>query len=245
MWETPPQNLSLKNSEIHIWLINIDDFTQHLQFFSNFLSPEELLRASKYRGDNLQNNFIINRGLLRAILAKYLPTNPHEIEFNYQSKGKPFIINSNPNQIKFNLSHKNKYTIYSICNNDLGIDIEAIRSNINVEDIAKRFFTAHEYNKLCRFSAAKQLEYFFQLWTAKEAYLKAIGEGLSGGLNSINLSKKDNDKTWRIEINNLSPEENKMWQIITFNVVPNYLASLAIKMENDFKIKYYLVDSLF
>ena len=245
MWQSSPQNLSLQNSDIHIWLVDIESFTDDLTLFYQTLSIDELSRAKKYKFAYLQDKFIINRGFLRLILAKYLSIKAKDIELAYNHKGKPFLVPSNQSKINFNLSHKNKYTIYAVSNNDLGIDLEAIKSDIEVENIAKRFFTNHEYNDICCLQKEEKLEYFFQLWTAKEAYLKAIGEGLSGGLNSINLQRKNNETKWNIEIANLSPEENKMWQISTFKLMNNYWASLAIKVPHDLKIKYYLVDSLF
>jgi 4'-phosphopantetheinyl transferase len=244
MWENPPLRLKLNHNEIHIWLININNFTQDIAFFSQLLSPDELLRTKKYKGEHLQHNFIINRGFLRVILAKYLSINGKQIKFIYNQKGKPYLSDNSQSNIQFNLSHKNQYTIYAISQDNLGIDIEIIKPNIEVENIAQRFFTKEEFNYISQLQKAERLEYFFQLWTAKEAYLKSIGEGLSGGLNSINLWKKNNLQNWQIEIDNLSLEENRLWQIITFKAIDHYWASLAIKQPHDLNIKYYLIDSL-
>lgn len=243
MWENPPRYLKINHNEIHIWLININDFTRDLPFFSKLLSPDELLRSKKYKGEHLQHNFIINRGFLRVILAKYLSINGKQIKFIYNQKGKPYLSDNSQSNIKFNLSHKNQYTIYAISQNDLGIDIEVIKPNIEVENIVKRFFTKEELNYISQLQKVERLEYFFQLWTAKEAYLKAIGEGLSGGLNSINLCRPNNLPNWQIEIDNLSLEENRLWQIITFKAIDDYWVSLAIKQPHDLNIKYYLCNS--
>lgn len=245
MWETPPIKLAWQNNDIHIWLANLNDFSQYLHFFSNCLSADELVRANKYKGEHLQHNFIINRGILRTILAKYLSINPQQIKFNYSSKGKPFIANSNEHQIKFNLSHKNNYSVYAVSQSDVGIDIEGIKSNINIEGIAQRFFSPQEYQDLCQCDHSQKLEYFFQLWTAKEAYLKAIGAGLSGGLNTINLQKNNSDQTWQIKIVNASDQDSQKWQITTFKIMNDYFVSLATNIKPDLSLKYYLVDSLF
>ena len=245
MWKNPPQNFKLGKNEIHIWLINSENFTQNLAFFSQILSPEESSRAKKYKFTYLQENFTINRGFLRFILAKYLGIKSNQIELAYNHKGKPFLASSHQSKIKFNLSHKNQYTIYGISDHDLGLDLEEIKHDIKAEDIAKRFFTNEEYREICQLREESKREYFFQLWTAKEAYLKAIGEGLSGGLNSINLHKSTDEQIWALKIANLSSAENQMWQIMTFAVMNNYLASLAIKTENNLNIKYYSLNSLF
>ena len=106
MWDKPPQNLSLKNNEIHIWFLNIDDFIEELDFFGNILSKDELSRSQRYKREILQHNFIINRGFLRFILSKYLSINSSLIRFDYHPKGKPFLATSHHSNIQFNLSHK-------------------------------------------------------------------------------------------------------------------------------------------
>ncbi len=242
MWKKPPQNLTLNNDEVHVWLINIKNFIKYLDFLTSILSEEELNRSQRYYKKELQNNFIINRGCLRYILAKYLLLNAEDIKFNYNMKGKPFLGNINSNNIQFNLSHTQNYIVYGISYLNLGIDLEKIKLEVKVKDIAKRFFTQDEYDDICKLNTIEQSEYFFQLWTAKESYLKAIGEGLSAGLDSINLSKNINQTQWDIKLIKSSIINPKRWQITTLKILENYLMSLALLNNNKSIIKYYTID---
>ncbi len=247
MWKKPPllpQEFSLNDEEVNIWLLDINAFKHSLDFFTSILSTDEVARSQRYKFENLQQNFIINRGFLRSILSRYLSCDSQDIQFDYNEKGKPFLSPPQQQFLKFNLSHKNQYTVYGISKIDLGIDLETIDDNVQVKDIAKRFFTEDEYNNLCHLPITEQTEYFFKLWTAKEAYLKAIGQGISAGLDSINFIKQINNFTWKFEILNSLNTEQSLWKINTKKVIKNYFLSIAIKSTKNIKFNYYQVDNL-
>ena len=176
-------------------------------------------------------------------MSKYTNIVSQDIQFDYNHKGKPSLLNIYK-EINFNLSHKNNYTIYGFSKLNLGVDLEVVKSDIKVPAIAQRFFSENEYQDLAQFNQSEQLSYFFQLWTAKEAYLKAIGEGLSGGLDSIELSKNYHQQEWQIKLLNASEQESKLWQIKTISLPDNYLMSWAVKSTNNLVVKYYKIDDI-
>lgn len=175
-----PEELISAN-EVHIWrmFINIVNF-QKLSLLET-LSDDELTRAEQFRFEKDQKRFIIARGVLRIILGHYLRKKPYELHFNYTSHGKPVLATDNGcDTISFNLSHSDEITLYAVTRKrKIGIDIEHIKDNFDVRQVAQRFFSPGEISSLDKIHKHKQSELFFQYWTRKEAFIKATGEGVS------------------------------------------------------------------
>lgn len=175
------QPLNLSFNEIHIWRAELDWSSEWRQQFEHILSPDELARAKRYRRECDRIHFTAARAILRTILSRYLGQNPEKLQFSYTERGKPFLesANSSPN-FQFNVSHSEGKALYAIAlDRQVGIDLEYIRP-IAVQELAKRFFSPKEYEILSVLPPQQQPLGFFQLWTCKEAYLKATGEGLTG-----------------------------------------------------------------
>jgi 4'-phosphopantetheinyl transferase len=233
------KKININQNKIDIWLLNIDDFSlTNDRDYLSILSEDELEKYHNFKINSLRDRFLINRVNLRFILAKYLSINPQEIVFYYSSKGKPSLnYNIHPHKIYFNLSHKNNYTVYGIGQHNLGIDLEKIDDKVKIENIAQRFFCPQEYQYLIQLKDQDKPSYFFTLWTIKEAYLKSIGQGLSGGLDSIYIQNIGDNYNYQI-FNN---QGNKLdhWMSKTWNILDNYILSIAVN-----KLEYKLNQSL-
>lgn len=130
-----------------------------------------------------QTRFIAGRGILRYLIGNYLNLEPQKVEFTYRDRGKPILTENNTSPpLQFNVSHSHHLGLYAFAYShyEIGIDVELMRPVSNLISLAKRFFTEKEAIYLASLSRQKQIETFFRFWTAKEAYLKATGEGLVG-----------------------------------------------------------------
>lgn len=204
----------LPPNDVHIFYGNTDKFFSFLPYFRSILSKDEISKAESFYQEEKKEKAIICRGLLRTILGYYLGVKPEKIKFIYNQKGKPDLDEKINNiKIKFNLSHKNQYLIYGFSLKNIGVDLEFIDKNKTLFPIANRFFTPEESQYLKSLDKSQQKEIFYQFWTKKEAYLKAIGEGLSGGLNTINF------------VTNNQPQ----WKIHNFYLTPDYLGAIALQ----------------
>src|SRR5258708_7381983 len=142
------------------------------------LSQDELNRASRFHFEKDRTAFILARGFLRTMLGRYL--DGEEVHFVYGSYGKPALDRAGPS---FNLSHTNGLVMLGLTlENGIGVDVERIRPIENRDAIAERYFSRSEYGQVLSDEA------FFQCWTRKEAYIKAVGGGLSIPLRSINTA---------------------------------------------------------
>ncbi|MFP4694661.1 MAG: 4'-phosphopantetheinyl transferase family protein [Halothece sp.] len=191
------------NKIIDIWKVNLDISPQLEEQYWSVLNQEEKERASRFVKKEHQTRFIAGRGVLRYLIGDYLNLEPEKVEFAYLTHGKPLLAKNNSYPpLQFNVSHSHHLGLYAFAYSDdgIGIDLELIRPISNVVSLAKRFFTEKEASYLESLSPPEQIETFFQFWTAKEAYLKATGEGLVG-LDNIEVM---------ISASNFNPKSNQL-----------------------------------
>lgn len=168
-----------------LYLISLSQSLSQLGRCQQLLSPDEINKMRRFATPALQEKFALTRGHLRMTLAEYLNTDPKNIIFSYSSLGKPFIKDS---PLQFNLAHSGDYCAITLTTHDMiGVDIEYCKpDHLTHVDIAKRFFTEREFNAIQNAEHSKWL--FLHIWTQKEAFLKAIGKGLSFGLDRFEVA---------------------------------------------------------
>ncbi|MBE9222237.1 4'-phosphopantetheinyl transferase superfamily protein [Cyanobacterium stanieri LEGE 03274] len=212
---------------LDLFLLNTNNFSSDLTYFKSLLSPDELDKIERFKNKLQGDRTCIARANLRIILSKHLNINPDKIIFNYNQKGKPFL--KDYSNLYFNLSHTDNWIIYGISNQLIGVDIENISKQVKFKQLAQRFFCPSEYALIDQVKPENEAQLFYTFWTAKEAYLKAIGEGLSGGLDSIELSY--NFLSENVEITSAKIREE--WQIKNCKINDNYLVSVAVKSKDE------------
>lgn len=181
----PQASLNLVEDEIHIWMINPQQITGTPEIYA-LLSNDEQQKVARYRLDNAKHTALVTRSFIRLLLSQYAPLSPTQWKFSVSKLGKPEIKNP-VIPLRFNLSHNNEMIICALTlTKDIGCDIENLARKINIEAIAKRFFSASEY-QLIKANPSQ----FFQYWTLKEAFVKATGLGISQGLDTFSFEIHD------------------------------------------------------
>ena len=213
-WLPAPKKLDLLLNDVHIWRINLNSSESQLQFFRETLSSDEIARAQRFYFPEHRQRFIAGRGTLRAILGQYLGIAPKQVEFEYQPRGKPLLAAKFADKgLLFNLSHSQDLALCGVSyQNQIGVDLEYIRTMSDLEGLAKRFFSSREYEHLRLISPQEQQQIFFRYWTCKEAYLKATGDGLVE-LEEIEISLTPNQPSQLLvsgdwNLRELTPAEN-------------------------------------
>jgi len=223
-WRNPPLNLTLMHDEIHLWLCEINGLKDCSNTFEKSLSIDELEKANKFVFGKDKLSYIISRGTLRKILSKYLNVSPKLIQFGYNQYGKPFIHFPEKGRLKFNLSHSNEYCLIAINKEmETGVDIEWINKDLEPNDIAHNYFSAQELSNFKSIDKGNQLEAFYKIWTRKEAFIKAIGKGLSIPLDSFDVTIDD----FKPKIKRIDGEKNiSKYQLQNLKISNNYCAAL-------------------
>ena len=229
VWQNSSLNLVLLSDEIHVWRASLDLAPQSLEELETVLSEDEKLRANRFRFAKHKRRFIAARGILRQLLAGYLQSSPGEINFTYNPQGKPQLASSFKNiDLQFNISHSEDLALYSFnYEQQIGIDLEYLRENVDYENIAKRFFCETEFQLITSCISEQRQQRFYQLWTAKEAYLKAIGKGLGGGLETSEIKLNQEENICFHSIEN-KEETASNWSLYNFIPESNFVATIAL-----------------
>lgn len=149
------------------------------------LSREEQDRAGKMKHEQAAREFVVSRGRAREVLASACGCAPTDIVLANGPRGKPRLVDP-PSPLTFNLSHSGGYCALAIgAVPAIGVDIEALRDTVG--DFTKNVFSRREALAYAAVPPAERMHVFFRAWVAKEAYLKATGHGLAGGLKSLEI----------------------------------------------------------
>jgi 4'-phosphopantetheinyl transferase len=210
--------------EVHLWLFELTASARALEYLRSQLSADEIDRAGRFCFPDLQVSFVIAHGVLRNVLAKYVGGPPGAIRFCYNPQGKPSLSHADRG-LQFNLSHSGMLAACAVASDcEIGVDVEKIRKMPDLLDIARRFFSPKEWADLESVPLDQQELTFFDCWTRKEAYIKAIGGGLSIPLDSFRVSLQPNEPA-RL----LSNRENDAhrWNIQEFDPGAGYRGAVA------------------
>ena len=220
--------VGIKRDVIHVWRYTLDLPSSQRESLLEILSPDELERAGKFYFEKDRNRFIAARGILRKILGIYLNEDPEQIHFEYAAFGKPELKSgSYLPKLSFNLSHSENIALFAIASEgNIGIDVEHIRYDMEIEPLASRFFSEMEIHALERVEGEKQNDVFFQFWTRKEAFLKAIGKGLSFPMERCDVSIADN-RNFAPVIIPTDTEEHTNWFVLDLEPGKGYAAAVV------------------
>lgn len=189
-WSRAITNELIYSNEVHVWRVDLDITSLQRESLLGMLSADEVERAGRFHFERDQKQFIAARGMLRQLLGRYLGKPPHELRFEYMAHGKPKLAtNAGYDAFSFNLSHSGPLAVYAFTRGRyIGIDIERIRDDIAVGQIAQRFFSPNEISSLESIHINKRSRVFFQYWTRKEAFIKAMGKGISFPMEQCDVS---------------------------------------------------------
>jgi 4'-phosphopantetheinyl transferase len=226
----PPDNLTLQRREVHVWCADLDRQEGLQPRMWQVLSPDERLRARRFKFENLQTRFIIGRGLLRSILGRYLALEPDRLQFQYTSYGKPELAAGPGDNLRFNLSHAGGCVLYAVTlDRRIGVDVEHIRpAPEDYREVAERFFAPNEVAAIRKLPAEAQTQAFFTCWTLKESYIKAVGMGLSMPLDQFEVSWEPGD-TATLSVVAGAQGAVSQWSLRKLHPGPDYVAAICVE----------------
>jgi 4'-phosphopantetheinyl transferase len=214
-------------SELHLWRVCFSDLATKVSELRLLLSAEEKARGDRYIRSADGVKFIAGRAVLRLILAQYLGLKPGEIVTSTGEFGKPYISKLlNINDLAFNLSHSGEVCLVAVSyGREIGVDVEKLRDDVAVEDLATRYFSKEEVTELQALPNALRRLGFFLCWTRKEAYVKAKASGLQAPLDQFSVSLTPGQPA------EIRGTEAGGWTILSFEPAPGYVAAVVAEGE--------------
>lgn len=212
--------------EVHLWRFFTDGWDECLEQLADLLSADEADQAAGYRFESDRNRFILRRGLLRLILSGLSGVSPRRLVFKRLSAGKPVL--EGPGDLEFNASDTRGMGLIGAARGaPLGIDVERIRLDQDHLRVAERFFSAAERRALQSLPQDRQGEAFFLAWTRKEAYIKALGGGLSLPLDQFDVALIPGEPA-RLNAARSGLPGRDEWQLLNLNVGPGYAGAICL-----------------
>jgi 4'-phosphopantetheinyl transferase len=171
----------LERNVVHLWGIELDGSPRCLEHCAQWLDKEEQQRAARLVREEDRQRYVLAHGGLRAVLSRYLGIAPDLVELCRNEAGKPFVSRELRGQpsITFNLSHAQGRALIAVSRGqEVGVDLERIRSDMEVAKLSERYFAPSEHATIMQSNREQRAARFFRYWVAKEAVLKAQGVGL-------------------------------------------------------------------
>lgn len=229
-WTLPSRHPALEDDEIHVWCVKLKGSPTVEQALLEILSTDERERSERFHFQKHRHRFVIARGMLRVLLARYLRTEPDQLRFDYGSYGKPFLAKPYAQaRLAFNLAHSHEIGLYAMVHNRaIGIDVELVREDFDPIALASKYFSPLELSSLRSLPIAEQKVGFFNCWTRKEAYIKAVGQGLSLSLDGFDVSLKPGVSAELLSIGG-NAQLAFQWSLHELSLGSTYSAAVAVE----------------
>jgi 4'-phosphopantetheinyl transferase len=228
LWQPPASSLTLPPGTVHIWQVALDQPATAVAQLEQLLVSDERTRAARFHFERDRRRFIVARGVLRSLLARYISYPAPSIKFSYSQKGKPALAAEHRTHLHFNLAHSGEIALYAfILECEVGVDVEQQRPLDDVHQIAEHYFSLRERAILATQEGEELYRTFFTYWTRKEAYLKASGEGLALLTTQLDVAVPQGQVV-RLAGNNGEPD----CYIYDLTVAAGYRGALALQERN-------------
>lgn len=185
------------------------------------LAPDEIERAGGFRSASARRAYVATRSVLRTLAGSRLGIAPNEVKLEYGANGKPEVQG-----LSTSVSHAGDVALIALGSGRIGVDVEAVRPDVAMRALARRFFTGAENEALARLSGDELVRGFYGCWTGKEAFVKALGQGLSFGLGRVEVAVHP-EPLALLAIDG-DAEAARSWTMRAVDVGPGYCAAVTV-----------------
>ena len=226
---TSPGDLEISRHNVDVWLTSTELPDTQVRTYAERLSEAELARAQKFRSRTGYREYIVTRGLLRQALVSVAGLDVAGVDFLYGEHGKPYLdTRVSGETVAFNVSHSHGLALVALTpGGRLGVDLEKIRPAVEWRDLAGRYFSEAENHSLEGRHGEEGRKAFFACWTRKEAFVKALGAGVSYGLKDFDVSVGPEDDHAALTLRSRD-EDAAGWLVKNLPAPDSHAAALAV-----------------
>lgn len=221
----------LQSDHVHVWRAQLDQPAPINSALAGVLTDGERARARRFRSDSHRDHFIVCRAAQRDILGVYAGVAPEAIAFQYSAYGKPSLDGGSERarRIRFNTSNSGQLAVFAVAmEREVGIDVEADRAIPDALPLARRFFSAAEFDALLATPAESRHRAFLTCWTRKEAFIKAVGLGVSMPLDGFDVTIRP-DEPAALRCTRPDPSAAERWSMHSLDMRLGYFGALVVE----------------
>jgi len=217
----------LSAGEVHVWSGSLDSLSNS-EGLRGLLSSAEVRRSDLQSSAKSRARFVASHGLLRKILGLYTGTDPRSLRLDPGPHGKPQL--SGPERrIRFSVSSSGPHFACALARRrEVGVDIEEILGFAGMDSFVDRYFSEYERHEYRRVGGSARVRFFYEVWTAKEAYLKGTGRGLIDG--AARVSTLGESPGWKALVQSGSKWTEEPWTIRRFESTSGLMGSIAVSL---------------
>ena len=225
-WHSAPEFLELPINQVHVWRVGLDLPSERIDSLTSVLSPKDRERAERFHFEEHRIRYVTGRYVLRLILARYLSIEPEDVSFRYSDRGKPSLTGTQE-KISFNMSDSNDLALFAFARDrPIGVDLEYVRSLSDFDELLEVAFTPRECVLIRSLPKNERQRAFFGGWTAKEAALKATGEG-AAGLQKVEVILDANESGIVMGVRGLSSFRMDQWVVQMLEPASGYVGAVV------------------
>ncbi len=213
-----------ERSGVYIYYARVPAVPRPAARYLDWFSAEERARYERFYFDADRQVFLTAHALQRLVLGEWAQVDPSDLQFDLLENGKPVVAaGTSGEELHFNLSHTRGLVACAVSRTcPLGVDVEGIDAQRELGGVARRILSATEYREWKSRSGAARVRRFFEYWTLKEAYIKALGVGLEQPLREVTLTLLAEGKATLSTARKARP-----WLLRTYEPVAEFLLSVA------------------
>jgi 4'-phosphopantetheinyl transferase len=225
-----PRPDPLAPGEAHVLSVTLGAAAGVVERLRRHLADDEVARAARFRFEPDRERFTIARGVLREVLAAHLDVPPAGLAFRTGAHGKPALAGPAAGDwLRFNVSHSGDIVLVALARaRAVGVDVERVRADIADVELARRFFSAREQAALAGLPEDGRRALFFRIWTCKEAFVKATGDGVSRPLRDFDVVDDAGDVALRTDV---APPEARRFTLAALPAPAGYAAAVAVEVD--------------
>lgn len=228
-----PPLFSLSGRHVDVWYTYVAEAADPrlLEQYGSLLSPDEAQREQRFLFERVRHQFRVTRALVRWVLSQYHDVEPADWVFQQDAYGKPAVVGPSPYRPAFNLSHTNGLVACAVTSAEcVGVDVEFLDRQTAGVDLARRYFAPDEVALLERAPPDERQRAFFQIWTLKESYIKAVGQGLSIPLDSFWFALPSDDQP-RISFDPRRDDDPARWQFAQASLASRHQLAVGLPLD--------------
>ncbi len=218
--------------EVAVWLTEPSE--AHARAVEPWLAPEEEARRQRFQHHGARAQFLTGRWLLRSVVAALDGVTPAAVALRESERG-ALALRASPNAWYLNLSHTDGLVALAVARAPVGVDVEDTARGGRTVELADRFFAPAEAAALRALPVAAQRARFFDLWTLKEAYIKACGLGLAIPLASFAFALDGAELCFSVAygVDGAPAEDAPRWRFARMDATPRHRLAVALRVPDE------------